>query len=547
MAWAEPQQDGWAAAEETLLEQPAVEAGPGRTAAVSRERQPLTLPGLLGRLAVAGDGQQSEAGSRLLDARTAGELLRAWAAVRIGVGERLSREHLLIRLGDDVAALDAALSQQVDAVLHHPAVQQLESSWRGLWWLVDQAEQANDDAAGAARVAIRVLPVSKRELRRDRESAVEFDRSQLWRKVYEEEFGSPGGTPYGLLVTDVEFSHHPDDVSLLNGLSEVAMAAFAPLLAAPDPRLLGLESLADLEMHVADAVMQTSPDYVKWRGLRERAESRFVGMPLPRVLARRPYDGWLGQPAAEGCDEQTWAERGFRYGEACDGPDGRQRLWMAAVWPLAGVIVREFGRSGWFADIRGGSRVAAGAGVVEGLPCEGYDGLGESRVRGPAEAFVTDAVQISLEDCGFIPLCSSLPDGKAVFHSNSSLHRLELFDEPAATSNAAISSMLQYVLCVSRFAHYLKVIGRDKIGGFQEAADLRLFLSNWINEYVTPDDEASPETRARMPLRAAEVDVLEDVAAPGEFRIVMRFQPHFQIDRLDATLRFVSTIKKQGR
>ncbi len=547
MSWADPRQDGRPAVEESRLDQPADKAGPGGTAAVSLQRQPITLPGLLGRVAIASDRQQSEAGSRLLDASSAGELLRAWAAVRVGLGERLSREQLLIRLGDDVAALDEALALQVDAVLHHPEVQRLESSWRGLWWLVDQAEQATDDAAGAARVAIRVLPVSKRELRRDRESAVEFDRSQLWRKVYEEEFGSPGGMPYGLLVTDFEFSHHPDDVSLLNGLSEVAMAAFAPLLATPAPQLLGLESLADLEMHVADTVMQTSPDYVKWRGLRERPESRFVGMPLPRVLARRPFDGWLGQPAAEGCAERTWSQRGFRYCERQDGPDGRNRLWMSAVWPLAGVIVREFGRTGWFADIRGGSRVAAGAGVVEGLPCEGYDGLGESRLRGPAEAFVTDAVQISLEDCGLIPLCSSLPDGKAVFHSNSSLHRLELFDDPAATSNAAISSMLQYVLCVSRFAHYLKVIGRDKVGGFQEAAELRLFLSNWINEYVTPDDEASPETRARMPLRAAEVDVLEDVAAPGEFRIVMRFQPHFQIDRLDATLRLVSTIKKQGQ
>lgn len=547
MAWADPQQDGLAAAEANRGNQPVDQTGPGDVVASSREQHAAALPGLLGLLAEGGDGRGSEAGSRLLDARSMAELLRAWAAVRIPVGERLSRDHLLIRLGDDLAAIDAALSQQVDAILHHPSLQRLESSWRGLLWLVDQVEQANEDAAGAADIAVRVLPVSKRELRRDRESSVEFDRSHLWRKVYEEEFGSPGGTPYGLLVTDFEFSHQPDDVNLLGGLSEVAMAAFAPLLVGPDPRLLGIESLADLDLHVASSLVQTSPEYVKWRGLRERAESRFVGMPLPRVLARLPYDGWLGQPAADGCDERTWSRRGFRYRETHEGPDGRSRLWMSAVWPLAGVVVREFGRSGWFADIRGGSRVAAGAGVVDGLPCEGFDGLGASQLRGPAEAFVTDAVQVALEDGGFIPLCSSLPDGKAVFHSNSSLHRLEVFDDPVATSNAAISSMLQYVLCVSRFAHYLKVIGRDKVGGFAESAELRVFLSNWINEYVTPDDEASPETRARMPLRAAEVDVMDDVATPGEFRIVMRLQPHFQIDRLDATLRLVSTLKKQGR
>lgn len=545
MASAAPQPGGEPAVNELRADQPAVEPG-GGGAVVDKHASPK-LPGVLGLLAVASGDGRGDAGGGLLAARSISELLRAWAAVRIRPGEQLSRDQLQIRLGEDLASIDNALGRQVDAILHHPAFQQLESSWRGLLWLVDQAEQACDDAAGADRVEIRVLPVSKRELRRDRETAVEFDRSHIWRKVYEEEFGLAGGTPYGLLLADYEFSHQPDDVSLLNGLAEVAMASFAPLLTAPSPRLLGVDSLADLEMHVTAQVMQTSAEYVKWRSLRNRAESRFIGMPLPRVLARRPYDGWLGQPAAEGCDEQTWAQRGFRYRETQDGPDESRKLWMSAAWPLAGVVVREFGRSGWFADIRGGSRVSAGAGVADGLPCEGYEGLGASRLRGPAEAFVTDAVQLSLEDCGLIPLCSSPSEGKAIFHSNSSLHRVEVFDHPAATSNAAISSMLQYVLCVSRFAHYLKVIGREKIGGFQEAAELKLFLSNWINEYVTPDDEASPETRARMPLRAADVDVLEDVATAGEFRIIMRFQPHFQIDRLDATLRLVSTMKKQGQ
>ena len=267
-------------------------------------------------------------------------------------------------------------------------------------------------------------------------------------------------------------------------------------------------------------------------------------MPLPRVLARVPYDGLLGAPEAAGCGERSWAQRGFRYREHQEGPDFSGKLWMSAVWALAGVIIREFGRSGWFADIRGASRNLAGGGLVDDLPTEVAEGFQAAHVRGPMEVFVTDNCQLELEECGFIPLCSSQADGKAVFHSNSSLHVREKFDNPSATINAGLSSMLQYVLCVSRFAHFLKVIGRDKIGGFQEASDLQLFLSNWINEYVTPDDDASPEARARMPLRAAQVDVVEEVASPGEFRVVMRFQPHFQIDRLDATLRLVSTIKK---
>jgi type VI secretion system protein ImpD len=513
--------------------------------AESGERRQFSLPSLLAGLEVAPDDARGEARDSLLASRDLPDVLRTWAAVRVALGERLTREQLQIRLGEDVAELDAALARQVDAILHHPAFQKLESSWRGLAWLVNQAELAQNESFGSAHVEVRVLPVSKRELRRDRESAVEFDRSQVWQKVYEDEFGTPGGTPYGLLVTDHEFTGKPDDLDLLGGLAEVAMASFAPLLAAPSASLLGIEDLGDVEMHVPASHMRTSPDYVKWRSLRGRDESRFVGMPLPRVLARVAYDGWLGRPNADGCDEKTWRQRGFRYCENQEGPDGRSKLWMSAVWPLAGVIVREFGRSGWFADIRGGSRVASGAGVPDGLPTEIHPGLSSGSMRGPVEAFVTDDVETELEACGFIPLCSSLTDRKAVFHSNPTLHERVVYDEPGATANAAISSMLQYVLCVSRFAHYLKVIGRDKVGGFREAAQMKLFLSNWINEYVTPDDDASPETRARMPLRAADIDVTEDAGASGTFRITMRFQPHFQIDRLDATLRLVSTIKKK--
>ena len=538
MSWAQSHPDGVPAHAETRGEEVARFAG--------GERSVPSLPGLLGLLDLAPGDARSEARASLLAAEALPEVLHAWAAVRIPVGERVTREQLLALLGDDIAAIDEALALQVDAVLHHPSLQKLESSWRGLALLVEQAALAEDDAVGSCRVEVRVLPVSKRELRRDRETAVEFDRSHVWRKVYEDEFGTPGGTPYGLLVTDHEFSHKPDDVDLLSSLAEVSMASFAPLLASPSASLLGLDELGELGMHVPESVIRTSPAYLKWRGLRERDESRFVGMPLPRVLARLPYDGWLGRSDAEGGAEQTWSQRGFRYCEDQDGASGQNKLWMSAVWPLAGVVLREFGRSGWFADIRGGSRVSAGAGVADGLLTETFDGLGSGHRRGPAEAFVTSQAQAELEESGFIPLCSSLADGQAVFHSNGSLHRSEVFDDPTATANAAISSMLQYVLCVSRFAHYLKVIGRDKVGGFRDSADLKLFLSNWINEYVTPDDDASPETRAKMPLRAAEVEVLEDPGVTGEFRIVMRFQPHFQIDRLDATLRLVSTIKKKA-
>jgi len=502
------------------------------------------LPQFFLDLAVAPAAGTSAAGA-LLAAATPAEVLRAWAASRVAAGERISREELAIRLGQDIATLDDVLSRQVDAILHHPRFQSFESSWRGLQWLVNQAATADASGDGSGRVEVRVLSVSKRELARDRSNAVEFDRSTLWRKVYEEEFGTAGGTPFGMLVADYQFSQHPDDVNLLTGLTEVAAAAFSPLLATPAPELMGIDSNAQLNSFVDLKAYQSGPDFVKWRALRHREESRFLGLPLPSVLGRLPYDGWIGQPQAEASFEKSWAQRGFRYREDVDGPGTGHRLWMSAIWPMAAVVLREFGRTGWFADIRGGSRGVDGGGLVDGLPVESFGGFtSEAAARGPTEVLVTESTQAQLDEAGLIPLCGTGPDGRAIFHSNASLHEPEKFDSPAATANARISSMLQYMLCVSRFAHYLKVLARDRVGSFAEAADLERFLNEWINQYVTPDDQASAEVRARLPLRAASVEVREEPGTAGAYRVIIRLQPHFQIDQIDAMLKLVTTVHR---
>jgi type VI secretion system ImpC/EvpB family protein len=352
-------------------------------------------------LAVSSDAAAASAAGALLAASTPAEALRAWAAARVAAGERVSRDELAMRLGEDIAAIDDMLSRQADAILHHPRFQSLESSWRGLEWLVKQAASADASGDGSGRVEVRVLSVSKRELARDRSSAVEFDRSVIWRKVYEEEFGTAGGTPYGMLVADYQFSHHPDDVNLLTGLTEVAAASFSPLLATPAPELMGVDSNAQLNTFADLKTYQSGPDFVKWRALRHREESRFLGLPLPNVLGRLPYNGWIGQPEAEASFEKSWATRGFRYREEVDGPGTGNRLWISAIWPLAAVVLREFGRTGWFADIRGGSRGKEGGGVVEGLPVEGFDGFTlEAAARGPTEVLVTDSAQGQLDEAG---------------------------------------------------------------------------------------------------------------------------------------------------
>ena len=496
----------------------------------------------VGRLLVAASTGQTAVAS-LLSATDRRQTLLCWAALRVGAGEKLSRGELQVRLGDDIGAIDAALGRQLDAVLHHASFQKLESAWRGLRWLVEEAADADGTSDRQGRIQIRVLPVTKRELLRDREHAVEFDRSALWRKVYEEEFGTAGGTPFGLLLADYAFGNGVDDVNLLTGLAEVATAAFCPLLANPAPDLLGIDSHADINAFLDVERYQTGPAFVKWRALRQRPESRFVGLPLPGVLGRLPYDGWVRPGAVASGSEGSWADRGFPYRETVDGPGRGARLWIGGIWPLAAVILREFAASGWFADIRGGSRGFDGGGVVRNLPVDGFDGFAAGdAVRGPAEVEIMEDVQAQLENVGLVPLCSGAADGRAVFLSNMSLHKPETFDRPIATANARISAMLQYVLCVSRFAHYLKVMARDKVGGFTEPAELERYLNDWVNRYVTPDDQASAEVRAKLPLRAAHVEVREEAGTAGAFKMIMWLQPHFQLEQLDATLKLVSTV-----
>ena len=476
-----------------------------------------------------------------------GEFLRFWATFRVGPGEILSRTDLADRLAADVAWLDQAIGRQLDGILHHRRFQALESAWRGLDWLVEQV----DDAIGADQihdsshpVRVRLLNCSKRELHRDHSQAVEFDRSMLWRKIYEDEFGTAGGDPFGMLVVDHSFGIHPDDIDLLTGLAEVAAASFAPLVAAPEPDLLGVDSFADLNTGPTLESLYTTPQFTPWRSLKALEETRFLGLALPRILGRLPYDGWELCGARSAQTEQSWAERSFRYHEDVEGARGERRLWINAGWALASVVVREFVRSGWFADIRGASRGEEGSGLVAGLPIDDFAASEGLAFRGPTEVLITESAEHRLSEAGFIPLCAAGSDGRAVFHSNQSLHRAKHYDSPRAAANARISSMLQYMLCVSRFAHYIKAIARNKVGSVSQPDQLEAFLDEWIHSYATPDDHATPETRARLPLRAAQVEVRETPGSPGAYRIVMHLQPHFQLDDLASSIRLTTVIRR---
>jgi type VI secretion system protein ImpD len=482
----------------------------------------------------------------VLDANCLASTMQAWAARRIPAGRRVRREELISQIGADVAALDTLLGRQVDAVLHDPRFQQLEGSWRALKWLVKEAAEASQECGVRKSVRVRFISASKREIRRDISSALEFDQSALWRKVYEDEFGTPGGAPYGLLVADFEIGERSEDVELLTSLSEIAAASFAPLLLTPSLDLLGVDSIGHSFVLQQIDSLRTAPEFVKWRALREREESRFIGLPLPHIIGRLPYDGWFNISSSAAQHEQTWSQRSFRYSECVDGPGGGQHLWISGAWALAAVIMREFGRRGWFAEIQGASRDEQGGGMLPDLPTETFPAFARSGTyRGPTRTYIDQISEAALEQAGFIPLCTSSVDGQAAFYSGHTLHKPEKFNRANATANARISSMLRYILCASRIAHYIKVIARNKIGLSSDAALVERFLNTWVSSYVSPDDQAAPDVQARLPLRAAQVQVRPEPGAPGTFKVIMHLQPHFQITHVGASLTFSTTLRRR--
>jgi len=468
-----------------------------------------------------------------------GRAVEAWLGSQGLSLRNLTLERVERLLSRDIARLDGLLAEQVNAILHHPRFQQLEASWRGLHFLVEQAQGAREqieNSGGKVQVRIEMLDVSKAEMLKDFERAAEFDRSQIWRKVYEDEFGTPGGEPFGAIVTDYEFSNHPQDVELLGKMAEVAAGSFCPFIGGATPRLLQLDDFGTLEQPLEISKTFDQLPYLRWRSLRDRDDTRFIGLTLPRVLMRLPYD-----------DDGSRAD-GFRFREAVEGPDRRKYLWGNAAYAFAAVLIRAFGASRWFADIRGMERDVEAGGAVTNLPVHSFstDRRGVA-TKASLEVRVSETQEQELARLGLIPLSHAVDTEYCVFYSNASLHKPKVYDEPTATANARISAMLQYVMCASRFAHYLKVIARNKLGEFSTAQELESFLNNkWLSKYVSPDEKASPETKARYPLLEGRVEVRDIPGSPGAYRMVMHLLPHFQLDRLTASLRLVTRTTTQA-
>ncbi len=424
-----------------------------------------------------------------------------------------------------IKEIDKKMSVQLDQIMHAPELQKLEGTWRGLHYLVHQSETGEN-------LQIRVLNASKRELFKDLDKAVEFDQSTLFKKIYEEEYGQLGGQPYGLLVGDFQFDRTAEDIAMLQKLSNVAAASHAPFVSAAECGMFNMESYTELSSPRDLAKIFQSVEYAPWKSFRESQDSRYVALALPRVLGRLPYGAKFRR-----VDE-------FDYEESVDGSNHDKYLWMNAAWAYASRITDAQAKHGWSARSRG----VEGGGKVEGLPVHTFPtDDGGVAMKCPTEIAITDRREFELSELGFLPLIHAKNRDFAAFMGAQSCQKPQKYMSADANANAELSAKFNYMLCVSRFAHYLKVMARDKIGSFMEVEECARWLNDWIQNFVLANPgSAGDELKAKKPLADAKIEVQQVAGKPGYYEAVAYLRPHFQLEALTTSMRLVAEIPKKA-
>ena len=440
-------------------------------------------------------------------------------------GSVVVSENLAASLDARVAELDRLISEQLSEVMHAPEFQAIESAWTGLHYLCRQTSTG-------VQQKIKLFSANKRELIKDFKTAIDFDQSALFKKVYEEEFGTFGGAPFGTLIGQFELGRQPEDMYFVEQMSHIAAAAHAPFITAAAPQLFGLESYTELGKPRDMAKIFDTVEYAKWKSFRESEDARYVGLALPHFLGRLPYNPIDGE-----------VTEGFNFVEEVDGTNHDKYLWCNAAFAFATRLTSAFENHGWCAAIRG----VEGGGLVEDLPTHTFrTDDGEVALKCPTEIAITDRREKELSDLGFIPLVHCKNTDYAAFFGAQSTQKPKKYDLDSANANASLSAQLQYMFAISRIAHYMKAMMRDKIGSFASAANVQAYLQNWISQYVTADDTASQESKAQYPLREASVEVSEVPGRPGVYRAVSFIRPHFQLDELSVSLRLVAELPQSS-
>jgi type VI secretion system protein ImpC len=435
-------------------------------------------------------------------------------------GQLTMSKNMDVAINSRIAEIDRLLSAQLNEIMHHEDFQKLEGSWRGLHYMVK-------NTLTSAQLKIRVMNVNKKDLLKDFERALDFDQSTLFKKIYEDEYGTFGGAPFGAMIGDYEFGNHPQDMALLDKIAGVAAAAHAPFLSAASAGMFGWDEFHEMtEVRDVSKIFDRA-EYMKWRSFRESEDSRYVGLTLPHVLGREPYGA------------ATKPTESFRFEEDVDGTDHKKYLWSNAAYALGTRLTEAFSMHGWCVAIRG----VEGGGLVQDLPTHTFEtDDGEVAMKCPTEVAITDRREKEFADNGFIPLVHCKGTDYAAFFATQSANKAKKYDTNEANANARLSTQLQYIFAVSRFAHYLKSMMRDKVGSFMSRDEAQDFLNRWIRNYVLDSDVASQSAKASRPLREARVDVTEIPGKPGAYRAVAFLRPHFQLDELSVSLRLVADL-----
>lgn len=425
-------------------------------------------------------------------------------------------QFLLLRIKE----IDELLNAQINEILHNPDFQKLEGSWRGFHYLVMNTETEQ-------RLKIKLLNITLEELRTDLTKAIEFDQSNLFKKVYEEEYGTFGGTPYSCILGDYYFNNQPQDIALLELISGVAAAAHTPFISSVSPLFFNLDKFEDLPYPRDLKKLFESPDYIKWNSFRESDDSRYVSLVLPRILVRPPYG------------DDTCPVLGFDFQEEVGKGDTSKFCWGNLVYAVGYRIANAFSMYGWTAAIRG----VENGGILEGLPAYVFTtSEGDKEIKCPTEVAITDRREKELSELGFICACYCKGTDYAVLFSSQTTQKIKRYNTDEANANASLSARLTYILAASRFAHYIKVIMRDKIGSFFTKENVETYLNTWISGYVLLNDDASSEIKAQYPLREGRIDVYDVPGSPGKYKSVIYLRPHFQMEELTVSIRLVATL-----
>jgi len=492
------------------------EAAPGTAAAVTTEEVSLL--------------DQVVAATRQTEPDRAQELVKTFVAEALAGTVTFDRN--LTRTFDRaIQVIDRKVSAQLNQIMHHEKFSKLEGAWRGLHYLVMNSETSTS-------LKLRVLNASKRELNRDLTKAVEFDQSQLFKKIYENEFGTPGGEPYGTLIGDYEWTNHPDDIETLRLISNVAAAGFSPFVSAAAPDLFGFQDYTELARPRDLAKIFETAEYMKWRSFRDSEDSRFVSLTMPRVIARLPYGA-----STKPIDEFDYEEAPFDDAGAAKPMNHHHYCWVNAAYVMGARMTDSFAQTGFCVTIRG----TESGGKVENLPMHVFQSDdGDLDSQCPSEIGITDRREFELSNLGFLPLSHYKNTDYAVFFGGQTVQKPKKYDRPEATANAAISARLPYIMATGRFAHYLKVLARDKIGSLMEASDCETWLNRWIGNYVNSNEKAGPESKARYPLREAKIEVKEIPGKPGSYNAIAYLRPWLQMEELTTSMRLVARVPQKA-